>query len=73
MDVTIVQTSGAPVEMPTDFDNFTAKADRNYEDCTSQEAANAQKLEDIMVQAGFKPYSGEWWHFSDTDAYPVQE
>ena len=73
VDVTIVQTSGAPVEMPTDFDNFTAKADRNYEDCTSQEAANAQKLEDIMVQAGFNPYSGEWWHFSDTDAYPVQE
>ncbi len=73
VDVTIVQTSGAPVEMPTDFDNFTAKADRNYEDCTSQEAANAQKLEDIMVQAGFKPYSGEWWHFSDTDTYPVQE
>ena len=73
VDVTIVQTSGAPVEMPTDFDNFTAKADRNYEDCTSQEAANAQKLEDIMVQAGFKPYNGEWWHFSDTEAYTVQE
>ena len=58
--------------MPTDFDNFTARADRNYEDCTPEETANAQKLENIMIQAGFKPYFGEWWHYSDTDSYPVE-
>ena len=26
-----------------------------------------------MEKYGFKPYSAEWWHFSDTEAYPVEE
>ena len=33
---------------------------------------NALLLEQVMTDAGFKPYSGEWWHFSDTDAYDVE-
>lgn len=72
VDVTMVSTAGTSVQMPTDFDDFSPKADRDYGDCTPEEAANAQKLEDIMIQSGFTPYSGEWWHFSDTDDYPVR-
>lgn len=34
---------------------------------------NAKKLENIMKKQGFVPYSGEWWHFSDTCKYPVQK
>ena len=30
-------------------------------------------LEEVMTACGFRPYSGEWWHFSDTDEYPVEE
>ena len=26
-----------------------------------------------MTACGFRPYSGEWWHFTDTDDYPVEE
>ena len=26
-----------------------------------------------MIEVGFKPYFGEWWHFSDTDSYDVEE
>ena len=29
-------------------------------------------LEDGMTACGFRPYSGEWWHFTDTDNYPVE-
>jgi D-alanyl-D-alanine dipeptidase len=29
-------------------------------------------LEQLMKEHGFKPYSGEWWHFSDTQSYPVE-
>ncbi len=72
IDVTMISVTGESIRMPTDFDDFSAKADRYYEDCTPEEAQNAQKLENIMIQAGFKPYSGEWWHFSDTDDYPIQ-
>ena len=30
-------------------------------------------LETVMKNHGFKPYSAEWWHFSDTVSYPVDE
>lgn len=73
VDVTMVSCAGEAIPMPTDFDDFSARADRDYTECTPEEAANAVKLEETMIQAGFEPYFGEWWHFSDTDAYPVQE
>lgn len=30
VDVTLVSADGSPVPMPTDFDDFTAMADRDY-------------------------------------------
>lgn len=73
VDVTLYDLqSGALLEMPTGFDDFTAKADRDYGDCTAEAAKNAALLEDIMERCGFKPYSAEWWHYSDTDSYPVE-
>ena len=36
-------------------------------------AANARLLESAMTAAGFRPYSAEWWHYSDTQSYPVDE
>ena len=71
VDVTIVTLDGQAVEMPTGFDDFTKEADRDYSDVSAQAAANSQMLEDIMTQAGFKGYQGEWWHYSDSTEYPV--
>ena len=59
--------------MPTSFDDFSAKADRDYSDVDEEAAVHAILLENAMIEAGFKPYSGEWWHFSDTDSYDVEE
>ena len=73
VDLTLVDTAGNEVEMPTGFDDFSAKADRNYADCTEAAAAHAQMLEILMEKHGFSGYFQEWWHFSDTDAYPVEE
>lgn len=73
VDITLVTLDGDPVEMPTDFDDFTAMADRDYSDVSEEAAANAGLLEDAMTAAGFKPYSAEWWHYSDTEPYPVEE
>ena len=73
VDITLVTLDGEPVEMPTDFDDFTAMADRDYSDVSEEAAANAQLLEETMTAAGFKPYSAEWWHYSDTEPYPVEE
>lgn len=73
VDLTLTDENGNEITMPTGFDDFSAKADRDYSDCTPEETANAQILELIMEKHGFKGYQGEWWHFSDTDSYDVEE
>lgn len=73
VDLTLVAADGAEVVMPTGFDDFSKKADRDYSDVDPEAAANALILENAMTTAGFKPYFGEWWHFSDTDSYDVEE
>lgn len=73
VDVTLTSAEGDPV-MPTEFDDFSGKADRDYSDVDDPEAvANAQLLENVMKEAGFAPYVGEWWHFVDSERYPVEE
>ena len=64
--------TGELLEMPSGFDEFSALGDRDYSDCTAAARANAQLLQDVMESCGFKPYSGEWWHFSDTDMFDIE-
>ena len=44
VDVTLVTLSGEAVEMPSDFDEFAAIADRDYSDVSEAAAANARLL-----------------------------
>ena len=73
VDLTLVDETGQELEMPTGFDDFSALADRDYSDCTAVARENAQLLQDVMERGGFTGYFGEWWHFSDTQVYPVEE
>lgn len=73
IDITIVDSEGNELVMPTEFDNFSKLADRDYDDCTREAAINAKLLEQIMLDNGFKGYFGEWWHFTDLDEYPVED
>ena len=75
VDVTLVDEKGQEVIMPTGFDDFTARANRDYNDLDRETAANTRFLEEIMVKHGFKSIYYEWWHFvdSDKDKYPVYE
>ena len=73
VDVTLTDRAGNAMEMPSGFDDFSPLADRDYSDASPEAAANARLLEDVMTACGFRPYSGEWWHFTDTDDYPVEE
>ena len=72
VDVTLAYPDGTELSMPTGFDDFSKLADRDYSDCDQEAAANAMLLEKVMQDCGFKPYSGEWWHFTDTRSYPVE-
>ena len=71
MDLTVIDKNGVELNMPTDFDDFTKRADRDYSDCTQEQKNNALMLENLMIQYGFKPYANEWWHYSDTVKYEV--
>lgn len=73
VDVTLVDESGAEVEMPTGFDDFSKKADRDYSDCSQAAADNAMILQVLMEKHGFTGYKNEWWHFTDSVNYPVEE
>lgn len=72
VDLTLVDENGVPVEMPSDFDDFSDLADRDYSDCSEEAAKNAALLEEVMEKHGFTGYSREWWHFTDTEEYPVE-
>ena len=71
VDISFIKTNGDPVEMPSDFDDFTSRADRDYSDVSQNAGENARYLEAVMTAAGFVGYSGEWWHYSDSLDYPV--
>lgn len=71
VDITLVDASGKELVMPSDFDEFSAKADRNYSDCSEEAKNNALMLQELMEEHGFNGYSKEWWHYSDEKAYSV--
>lgn len=73
VDITICTSDGAPMEMPSEFDEFSALADRDYSDVSAEAAANAEKLERLMDAAGFDGYSAEWWHYTDRAGYGIEE
>ncbi len=73
VDLSLVLTDGTEVEMPSGFDEFTSLADRNYSDVSHAAAANAAILEQAMSAAGFSGYWMEWWHYSDSAAYPYED
>lgn len=75
VDITLVDEKGQELIMPTGFDNFTARADRDYSDLDQELATNARFLEEIMKKHGFDSIFYEWWHFidSDKDDYPIYE
>ena len=73
VDLTLVDSDGHELPMPTGFDDFSARADRDYSECDPQAAENARTLEKIMEKHGFQGYWGEWWHFNDTNKYDVED
>lgn len=69
IDITIVNPDGSEVVMPTGFDDFSTRADRDYSEIDEEAAAHAMLLQDVMYQNGFTGYFGEWWDYSDTVTY----
>ncbi len=73
IDATLTNLSGNELAMPTDFDDFTTLANRDYADVPQIAADNARMFEELMKRHGFNAYFGEWWHFTDTQDYEPEE
>ncbi len=67
VDVTLVDKQGRELLMPTEFDNFTAKAHRTYMELPEEAIKNRALLEKVMTKHGFIGLPTEWWHFDDAD------
>jgi len=73
VDVTLVNAQGMELEMPTGHDVFNSFSDRDFSDCTDKAAENATLLQTVMEKHGFDGLRSEWWQFSDTVEYDVEE
>ena len=69
VDVALADLQGNLLEMPSEFDDFSDRANRDYSDATPAAAKHASIMEQAMAAAGFRPYFDEWWHFVDLDPY----
>jgi D-alanyl-D-alanine dipeptidase len=65
VDVTLVDSQGKELQMPTGFDDFSPRADHHYQDLPDQMIRNRELLKGLMEKAGFIPLSEEWWHYDD--------
>ena len=65
VDVTLVDSQGKELQMPTGFDDFSPRAGHHYQDLPDQAIGNRELLKDLMEKAGFIPLSDEWWHYDD--------
>jgi len=59
--------TGAPVEMPGSYDEFSHRSYPDYEGGTSRQRWHRELLRRVMEAEGFTVNSGEWWHFDHQD------
>ena len=73
VDLTLADASGSALPMPSEYDEFTPRAHRDYEGGSADERANRARLERAMGEEGFVGLPTEWWHFDAPgwEAYPV--
>jgi zinc D-Ala-D-Ala dipeptidase len=67
--------TGALIEMPSGFDDFSEKAHRDYMATTPTAIANRARLQRYLEAEGFVGLSNEWWHFdySGWQQFPVMD
>ena len=67
VDVSLIDLSTQQeIPMPTEYDDFTAKAKPDYADLPDSVKANRKLLIDIMAKYNFEVHHSEWWHFDYT-------
>jgi D-alanyl-D-alanine dipeptidase len=64
VDITLVDSFGAALDMGTPFDFFGIKASHSYSNLSQKIKDNRELLKKIMVENGFNSFDSEWWHYN---------
>ena len=67
VDVSLADRNGKNLEMPSDHDEFTDRADEDFSDVPKEVAQRARLLRKAMFRAGFSGVPDEWWHYDLRD------
>jgi len=75
IDMTLVDSTGAELDMGTEFDFFGRKAFSINLDLPDNILKNRQLMWSIMNKYGFKQIKTEWWHLSHYSCltYPISD
>jgi len=74
VDLTLYErATGAPVPMPSGYDEFSARAHPTYPGGTTRQRWHRDLLRATLEAEGFRVYEYEWWHFdfAGWERYPV--
>ncbi|EPG64569.1 D-Ala-D-Ala dipeptidase [Leptospira wolffii serovar Khorat str. Khorat-H2] len=73
VDLTLVDSSGKELEMPSAYDDFSMQASPFRTDLSPKVAENLSLLVRVLTKHGFRQMPSEWWHYNDGDAkkYPL--
>jgi D-alanyl-D-alanine dipeptidase len=74
VDITLYDlATGAPVEMPSTYDEATPRALSDYPGGTSRQRWHRTLLRRVLEAEGFTVNPSEWWHFDfrDWQRYPI--
>lgn len=67
VDVTLVDKFQKEIKMPSEFDDFSDKAYRDFKSMGNEEEMNLNLLTEVMERHGFITIDTEWWHFEDNN------
>lgn len=76
VDLTIYDLkTGQPLPMPSDYDEFTERANPDYTGGSEEERRNRNLLRTLMEEEGFIVNANEWWHFDfkDWEKYDIYD
>ena len=73
VDVSLVDSNGVELQMPTDFDDFSEKASHDFDQLPDNVIKNRELLKSTMEKYGFIHLNSEWWHYDlkNYADYPV--
>ena len=80
IDLSLQDEKGKPVDMGTEFDDFTTLAEPRFElqnlhsgKLTKEQYANRLLLRSVMKRAGFHQLQREWWHYEALPEHTVRQ